>query len=302
MALRAPYIAPAVTSLLEQSFQRCRVVLWLAEEEFTPQSIPAELQALQGRERLEIRLCPDMGPCKKLIPALQAFPGAIICTAGDDLLHHRRRLAELLLSWLEEPRAIHRHLRRLCLSDLQHLRMLSYRHWPLAEVNQRSTFTTVFRGGSGVLCPPRSLPSAACSYTTARMLCPGADDLWFWAQAVTHGTRLRRVRDSTYEERGLIIYQNRTLYDVNRTANDQHLQRLWQALPQLRRRLPEECGLTPAAAGSETGHPEPRTSGTAVRRDRRGAAAAETRTRVMRGEGELRPAWRPASDFPALRD
>ena len=118
MALRAPYIAPAVTSLLEQSFQRCRVVLWLAEEEFTPQSIPAELQSLQGCERFEIRLCPDMGPYKKLIPALQAFPGAIICTADDDMLYNRHWLAEPLLSWLEEPQAIHCHRPRLCLSDL----------------------------------------------------------------------------------------------------------------------------------------------------------------------------------------
>lgn len=85
------------------------------------------------------------------------------------------------------------------------------------------------------------------------MLCPGADDLWFWAQAVTHGARLRRVHDSTCEERKLIIYQNRSLYDINMTANHQHLQRLRQALPQLRRRLLEECGITPAAAGPETG-------------------------------------------------
>lgn len=85
------------------------------------------------------------------------------------------------------------------------------------------------------------------------MLCPGAGDLWFWAQAVTHRARLRRVHESTCGERKLIVYQNRSLYDINMTANDQHLQRLWQALPQQRRRQLEECGITPAAAGPETG-------------------------------------------------
>lgn len=115
-------------------------MLWLAEEEFTPQGIPAELQALQGCERFENRLCPDMWPRKKLIPALQALPGAIICTADDDMLYHRHRLAELLLSWLEEPRAIHCHRPRLCLFDLQHLRVLPCQRWPHVEaVSARRT-------------------------------------------------------------------------------------------------------------------------------------------------------------------
>ena len=90
---RFPTLGATLRSLLDQTVQADRTILWLAEQDLA--LLPDDVIVLKDFG-LEIRTCADLRSYKKLIPALQAFPDAWFATADDDVYYRP--------DWLEEPR------------------------------------------------------------------------------------------------------------------------------------------------------------------------------------------------------
>ena len=73
-----------IYSLLKQTVQPERIVLWLNEKEYSDNNLPAKLRFL-CRYGLEVRYCRDIRSYTKIIHALSAFPDRHIITVDDDI-------------------------------------------------------------------------------------------------------------------------------------------------------------------------------------------------------------------------
>ena len=72
-------LANTLRSLIDHTVRADRLVLWIAHDDLV--ALPPEVRALAAH-KLEVRGCDDLGPFKKLVPSLLAFPDATIVTAA----------------------------------------------------------------------------------------------------------------------------------------------------------------------------------------------------------------------------
>ena len=105
------YAMKAVQSLLNGSVLPDKVVLYLTFSQFVEKEIPQELWALaKSNPIFEIRNYDrDIRSYRKLIPALQDFPDAVIVTVDDDVAYHRNMLRDILHLHEQYPDAVLAH-------------------------------------------------------------------------------------------------------------------------------------------------------------------------------------------------
>ena len=69
----------SIYSILRQTLQPKRIILWLAEDEWTEDTLPKKVAELK-QYGVEIRFCENMRSYKKLLPTLQLLPDEDIIT------------------------------------------------------------------------------------------------------------------------------------------------------------------------------------------------------------------------------
>ena len=86
-----PYAIHAIKSILIVSFLPDKIVLYLTFSQFDESGIPSELLKLTEECSIfEIRnYDKDIRSYRKLIPALNDFPDAVIVTIDDDVVYHK---------------------------------------------------------------------------------------------------------------------------------------------------------------------------------------------------------------------
>lgn len=184
---RFPTLGLTLRSLLDQSVRADRTILWLAEKDLP--LLPEDIVALQD-SGLEIRGCADLRSYKKLIPALQAFPGAWFATADDDVYYPPDWLEGLVREAGAPGRtaiAARAHLARLDKEG----RFLPYLEWDMNTHHLRAPLpgTRLFPTGvGGVLYPPDAFADAVMDEDAFMRLCPHGDDIWFFWMARLAGT------------------------------------------------------------------------------------------------------------------
>jgi hypothetical protein len=186
---RFPTLHLTLACLLDQSIRADRTILWIAHHDMD--ALPGEVRALQANG-LEIRTCDDLGPFKKLIPALEAFPDAYVATADDDLYYPRDWLEVLVREAQRGTIVCHRAHRPVRAADGG---LASYACWErnVQDRRARQASTDIMpTSGAGVLYPPGSLHEVA---TDRRFLslCASGDDLWYWWTSRMAGTKSRKV-------------------------------------------------------------------------------------------------------------
>lgn len=187
--------AAAAASLLRQSVKPDAIVLWLDPEQFPGReaNLPQEFEALRAGG-LDIRWCrPGLRSYKKLIPALETWPDAVLVTADDDVFYPR----DWLQSLLEAHRA---HPGEIIARRIRHIRMdsfgipLPYATWPVNDTcGDNPSFLHLPTGCGGVLYPPGALHPNVTRENIFLRVAPTVDDLWFWTMAVRQGTPVRFV-------------------------------------------------------------------------------------------------------------
>lgn len=189
---RFPTLAPTLRSLLDQTVRADRTILWLAEKDL-PQ-LPRDVVALKDFG-LEIRTCADLRSYKKLIPALQAFPGAWFATADDDVYYRPDWLESLVGQAAANRRTViagRAHLARLDGSG----RFVPYLEWEMNTHHLRSPLpeTRMFPTGvGGVLYPPDAFADSVMDEDAFMRFCPHGDDIWFFWMARLAGTDQMRT-------------------------------------------------------------------------------------------------------------
>lgn len=173
----------SVYSILRQTVQPKRIILWLSETEWNDTNLPDKVAALR-KKGIEIRYCEDMRSYKKLLPTLALCPDDTIITIDDDGIYSKHLIATLWEEHLKHPKDI---VGTLVFKADEKITYPLWKRAPQGVADIR--FFTV--GVGGVLYPKGSLMAEMIDYKQAKRYAPMADDVWFWAASVAAGTAKR---------------------------------------------------------------------------------------------------------------
>ena len=188
---RIKTVHETIKTLLNQTIKPDKIILWLGKDNCSEKMLPSELKSLVD-DTFEIRwIKKDIGPFKKLIPALKAFPKSIIVTADDDILYQDNWLEELLFEHKKHSKDIICHCAHRIVFKRGFLQ--SYNAWSHLIGQSEASFSNFFTTGGGVLFPPNTFHKDVFKEDLFLKLCPCADDIWFWSMAVKNNKKARTV-------------------------------------------------------------------------------------------------------------
>ena len=181
----APY---AIISMMRQTYKPHRIVLWLDNDNWCNDNLPAEIKKLQ-KKGLDVRFCNDTRSYKKLIPALEAFPDDLIFTIDDDIYYPKDLLANVMEAYNCNPDVICC-VRGYMLPADSNGQLAQYSTWKLIkkEKTGRKIFPT---GGAGCLYQKRLLHKDITNVALFTKLAPFADDVWFFFMEFLAGTTIK---------------------------------------------------------------------------------------------------------------
>lgn len=180
-----------VESLLEQTLKPNSIVLWLDKTEFNGlEDLPLNLLKLVNRG-LSIEFCDNLRSYKKLIPALEKYPQAIIITADDDILYPTDFVERLYKAYKKDPRKVHYYRgHRMLMADGS---LLPYRNWELEASQMGVSMMNFPTGVGGALYTSELLDDEVMNVDAFMKLAPTADDVWFKAMSLKKGISCSQV-------------------------------------------------------------------------------------------------------------
>ena len=209
----------AIESIMQQSLKPNRIILWLSDD-LENVNMPRALRNQQKRG-LEIKYCKDIRSYKKLIPALKAFPSAVILTIDDDRLYYFDLIENMINAYNKNPKLIYcTSMRRMNLLSKNMLE--KYYKWSKEKYSDASPLNFPV-GGGGVLYPPNCFSDEVFNENVFWDICKYADDVWFKAMALLNGTMAQRI--FTHNKNGSDTLTNKisehtALNHINRKMND----------------------------------------------------------------------------------
>lgn len=241
-----PYAAQAVQSILDGSVLPDKVVLYLTFSQFGENEMPQELlQMAENNPRFEIRDYPlDIRSYRKLIPALNDFPDAIIVTIDDDVAYHKNMLRDLLRLHEEMPDKVLAHRAKLMKPDKPYRKWRKYRWYHFLGKKIHISFRNIQTGVGGVLYPPHCLKADMIDVNLFTQIAPTTDDIWFWAAAVANNIPVIPVPFGHNKPKGLGKPRELSLKTVNFKSgadkNDTAFKAILEKYPLIKQRIENE--------------------------------------------------------------
>ena len=187
-----------IESLLNQTVKPNRIILWLDKNNYaSSKSIPSTLISQRNRG-LEIRLCEDLRSYKKLVPALETFPEAIVITVDDDMIYPLDFIEGLYRAYQNDPGKVYFYRGHYMLFDKSGAPR-PYSEWVLHGAEGCSIFN-VPTGVSGILYSPHCYHEDMLAKDLFLRLCPYADDIWFKVMTYMKGTLCEKIDVFNYEK------------------------------------------------------------------------------------------------------
>lgn len=204
-----------IESLLQQTLRPNKLVLWLSREEFSEDDIPASLR-LQMKRGLEIKFCErDIGPYKKIIPALLEFPDYKIITVDDDVIYPVDLVDKLYRSYQSDPTVIHAfHAHQISLDASGNL--LPYKQWQRPTLEIQPSLFTYPVGIGGVIYFPGCFAEDVTNEERFLTLAPMADDIWLKAMSLLIGVKCRKINDERSWDSRYIMIEGSQKYALKR--------------------------------------------------------------------------------------
>lgn len=176
----------ALESLFRQSDKNFHLVLVLAAPQFPGKKLPRMIRKLQ-KKGLEILWTEvDGRSFDHLWPAYQRYGDCAIISVDDDKFFDSDMVSILRAESRERPGQVIG-WRGWCIIP-QSGEIAFSDGWIRASRDspQKSLFMPP---GNGSLYPPGSLPDLTGDRELREKLCPNADDVWYWAMTLVHGTK-----------------------------------------------------------------------------------------------------------------
>lgn len=182
---RIHYVWMTVVSLLNQTVKPCKVVLWLAEEQFPDKKLPKRLTGLCKRG-LEIRYCDDLKPHKKYFYTMKEWPDKYVLTCDDDMFYPENLVEKLWETGKQHPGKI------ICNNSMKvtydengdFIRRDQWFH----ESMEMEGLQVCPVGCDGVLYPPGALSGEAFDREALKDIAWCQDDVWLKGMGVLNGT------------------------------------------------------------------------------------------------------------------
>lgn len=169
-------------------------MLWISEEDFSPDDVPTILK-LQEKRGLEVRFClKDLGPYTKFYYTLQAYPNSLILTVDDDLLYPADLVDQLYRAYQREQEYVHcfqAHKMTFSAPD----RLKPYKEWERPTHDYAPGLSIFPTGVGGVLYYPGCFADEVLDHETFLRLAPNSDDVWLKAMTLKKGVLCKRVED-----------------------------------------------------------------------------------------------------------
>ena len=220
---RMHVLSTTVRSLLNQSVQPERIILWLNTE--LEGKLPRALTCLIGN-RFTIEFREGYSSHRKLTFALADYPNHILVTCDDDLMYPADWLERLLAEHTQYPKDIIAHeCRTIAYAPGGELQ--AYQYWQ-AEPPGGSQTNTLAIGYGGTLYPRQCFDAEVLNSERYMALTPKADDLWFKAMAMRNNTQVRRSLHPQPRPIPIARSQAKALGDTNIKKDGNRAQ--WQAL------------------------------------------------------------------------
>ena len=220
-----------IESLMEQTLKPNKIILWLAENEFSDKTIPESLKILQ-KKGLTIDYCEDIKSYKKLIPTLINYPNDIIITVDDDIIFQFDIIENLINSYKQNSDIIHfgrGHRMKFKIDG----NLENYKKWDFCISNMEINKLNFPTGGGGCLYPPNCFHKDITNKEIFMKFCPTADDVWFKTMSLLNGMLSKKVL--THNPNGEDYFylhdyiQNETaLWNINKTKNDEQIKAVFQ--------------------------------------------------------------------------
>lgn len=226
-----------IESILVQSLKADRIVLWLAEDEFTYEHLPETLKN-QEKRGLTIKFCKDIRSYKKLIPGLNTYPNDLIVTIDDDIIYPIDHIDRLYKAYLKEPDIIHCH-RAHRMQFNENGQLLPYNQWLGDHKSDIASIDIFPTGCGGILYFPGCFHSDTDNETLFTSLCPHADDVWFKFMTLKKGYKAKVIQYSRPWEEYVIIPETKgkTLWNINVVENDKQIEELLNHYPDIQRSI-----------------------------------------------------------------
>ncbi len=235
---RVELVHHTILSLLCQTVRPKKLILWLAESEFSLDSLPEKLTNLQ-QYGLEIAFCRDIRSYKKLIPTLERYPNSTIITFDDDVIYPVDHIEKLVATSTEYPNMVVCHLAHSITfapaKGGNGETLVPYNRWPKGVAHSLPSQTLFPVGVGGVLYPAECLDDNVLNETQFMTLCPHADDIWFKLMALKKGTLTKLVDQPQLFKDYLHLpnTQKLSLWKINAKHNDTQLAAVLAAYPEV---------------------------------------------------------------------
>ena len=216
-------------SLIQQSVEPGKIIVWLDDAE----NLPKNLHAFE-KYGVEFAFCKDIRSYTKLVPALCKYPTKNIVTADDDIFYNKNWLKKLVEEKKKNPECIVAHIAHQVRFD-SNGKLLPYNYWKhnvLLKDASRFLFAT---GVGGVLWNSSDFDKDICNEELFTKLAPKADDVWFYfMSAVLKGTKIKVVKHpcnhlryvDIYKEYGLNEKSTLAMENVEKNLNDKQIQNI----------------------------------------------------------------------------
>ena len=190
---RIKYVHYTINTLLNQTLKADKVILWLAEEQFTnkEKDLPKDLLRLKDFG-LTISWCEDLKSYKKLIPTIQTY-------LNDKNNIYARRCLQL--------KFINNELSGVSGAKCGY------------KSNSNANYFNQQIGMYACLYPPHSLYKDITNINKIKTTIPTHDDVYFWSMAILNRTKIQVVDGfdaSAYLVEGT---QNSALKNINQKNN-----------------------------------------------------------------------------------
>lgn len=228
-----------IASLLQQTMPPCKIILWLAEEQFPDRELSKRLERLK-RYGLEIQFCEDLKPHKKYFYTMQEYPDYYIITADDDILYPENHIEQLWNGHMKYPGTIICSWSHRITFDEQG-EFVPYNEW-IDNSEEEPSYRTLAVGCNGILYPPGSLPKETFDRDSIIENALYTDDLWLKCMEILNGCKSVNCCQEVLVHFNLLSTRGKGLWTKNlgdSQNNDMVWEQLMRKYPNVKKRLME---------------------------------------------------------------